>query len=101
MYFNICVAPFRRSTRSTGLYDVQCYYDRHSFIPDISVAPLQVHYYPTAIPIRAAVNTPKRYWQLRVKDLVKLPTWLLEWDSSLRPSGRTESTTDAPRPNYI
>src|SRR6218665_72723 len=32
---------------------------------------------------------PKRYRQLRVKDLPKVHTWrLLEWDSNLRPSGR-------------
>src|SRR6218665_1063702 len=30
----------------------------------------------------------KRYRQLRVKDLSKVPTWRLEWDSNLRPSGR-------------
>src|SRR6218665_1163992 len=30
----------------------------------------------------------KRYRQLRVKDLPKVPTWRLEWDSNLRPSGR-------------
>src|SRR6218665_2278183 len=30
------------------------------------------------------VNTPKRYRQLRVKDLPKVPTWRLKWDSNLR-----------------
>ena len=34
------------------------------------------------------VHTPKRYRQLWVKDLPKVPTWRLEWDSNLRPSGR-------------
>ena len=33
------------------------------------------------------VKTPKRCRQLRVKDLSKVPTWRLEWDSNLRPSG--------------
>jgi len=62
----------------------------HSFIPDISIAPLQVHYYSQALPTTSrycvGVNTPKRYRQLRVKDLPKVPTWWLEWDSNLRPS---------------
>ena len=31
---------------------------------------------------------PKRYRQLRVKDLPKVRTRRLEWDSNLRPSGR-------------
>ena len=30
----------------------------------------------------------KRYRQLRLKDLPKVPTWQLEWDLKLRPSGR-------------
>ena len=34
------------------------------------------------------VNTPKRYRQLWVKDLPKVPTWWLEWDSNLQHSGR-------------
>ena len=33
------------------------------------------------------VNTPKRYRQLWVKDLPKVSTCWLEWDSNLRPSG--------------
>jgi len=32
------------------------------------------------------VYTPKRYRQLQVKDLPKVPTWQLERDSNLRPS---------------
>ena len=32
--------------------------------------------------------TPKRHRQLRVKDLVKVPTWLLERDSNPRPFRR-------------
>ena len=34
------------------------------------------------------VNMPKCYRQLRVKDLTKVPRWWLEWDLSLRSSGR-------------
>src|SRR6218665_221999 len=37
------------------------------------------------------INTPKRYRQLRVRDLPKVPTWRLESDSNLRPSGRKAS----------
>ena len=33
------------------------------------------------------VNMLKHYRQLRVKDLLKVPTWWLEWDLNLRPSG--------------
>src|SRR6218665_1532461 len=34
------------------------------------------------------VNPPKHYVQLRVKDLPKVLTWRLKWDSNRRPSGR-------------
>ena len=51
--------------------------------------PLQVHYYSEAIPTTAlrvfvGVNTPKRYRQLQVKGLPKVPTWRLESDSNLK-----------------
>ena len=59
----------------------------HSFIPDISVAPLQVHYYSEAPRLLhrycVRVNTPKRYRQLSVKDLPKVPSWRLERCSNL------------------
>ena len=38
------------------------------------------------------VNTPKRYRQLRVKDLPKVPMWWLECDSNLWPSGHKHKT---------
>src|SRR6218665_1485389 len=38
------------------------------------------------------VYTPKRYRQLQVKDLPKVPTWRLDRDSNPRPSGRKAST---------
>ena len=54
----------------------------HSFIPDNSIASLQVqrrsrlpHWYCVG------VTTPKRYRQLWVKDLSKVPTRQLEWGS--------------------
>ena len=66
----------------------------HSFIPDISIVPLQVHYYSEVLPTTSLiaycvrVKTQKRYRQLQAKDLSKVPTWQLEWDSNLRPSRR-------------
>src|SRR6218665_791904 len=40
------------------------------------------------------------YMQLRVKDLSKIPTWRLKWDSNRRPSARkaTEPTTKPTTP---
>src|SRR6218665_1642585 len=49
----------------------------HSFIPDISIAPLQ---------ILCRSCMPKRHRHLRVKD--KVPTWQPERDSNPRPFGR-------------
>src|SRR6218665_3651025 len=62
----------------------------HSFIPDISIAPLQVHYYSEALLTIARILcfTLKRHRQLRGKDLPKVPTWRLERDSNPRPFGR-------------
>src|SRR6218665_1076600 len=37
---------------------------------------------------RVGVNTSKRYGQLRMKDLSKVVTWRIEWDSNLLPSRR-------------
>ena len=48
----------------------------NSFSPDISISPLQVHYY-------SEFNMSKRNRQL----WVKVHTRRLEWDSNLRPSG--------------
>jgi len=68
----------------------------------ISRAPLQVHYFSEALPTTARIlcwsYTPKRKRQLRVKDLLKVPTYQLEWDSNLRPSGRT---TEPPCPTIF
>ena len=55
----------------------------YSFIPDIYIVPLQVHYYSEALPIQHAYCvgvSPKRHRQL--KDLPKVPTWRLERDSN-------------------
>ena len=65
----------------------------HTFIPDISIALLQVHYYSEALPTTAlwycvGDNMLKRYRQLWVKDLPKVPAWRLERDSNLGPSRR-------------
>ena len=50
-------------------------------------APLQVHYYSRLQHwYCVGVNMLKRYRQLWVKDLPKVPTWWLEWDSNPQPS---------------
>ena len=63
-----------------------------SFILNISIAPLQVHYYSEALQLQhwycVGVNMPKRYMQLWVKDLPKVLKWQLERDLNLQPSGR-------------
>ena len=43
---------------------------------------------------------PKRYRQLRVKDLSKVLTWWLEWDSNMRLSG-WKAMTPPPRLDKI
>ena len=44
------------------------------------------------------VNPPKRYGQLRLKDLPEVLTWRLEWDSNMRPSGRkAQNLTTTPQ----
>src|SRR6218665_176103 len=52
-----------------------------------------------ALPTTVGVNTPKRYGQLRVKDLPKVITW----DSNQRPSRLKEPnpTTEPPRPTTL
>src|SRR6218665_3709160 len=68
-----------------------CCQKMHSFIPNISIAPFQFtitqglprlqHLYCVA------VNTLKRNRQLRAKDLPKVHTRRLEWESTLRGLG--------------
>src|SRR6218665_1267145 len=59
----------------------------HSLIPDISIAPQQVHYYSGALLTTALILYKSQHAEeQRVKDLSKVPTWRLEWDSNLRPS---------------
>jgi len=66
----------------------------HSFIPDIPIAPFLVNYYSDQRHswlqhwYCVGVNMPKHYWRLWVKDLPKVPTWRLEWDSNLQPTER-------------
>ena len=69
----------------------------HSFIPYIS---LQLLRGAPDYAIDTMSNTPKRYRQLRVKDLPKVPPWWLEWDSkpaTLLTHG-TEPTIEPSRP---
>ena len=58
-----------------------------SFIPDVSIASLQVHCYSEVLPC-STDTVPKNYRHLRVKDLPKVPTWQLGWVLNLQPSGR-------------
>jgi len=55
-----------------------------SFILDISIAPLQVHYTKRHSWLQhwycVGVNKLKHYRQPWLKDLPKVPTWRLEWD---------------------
>ena len=60
----------------------------HSFTPDISITPLQLQRPRLQQRYCVRVNTTKCFRQLWVKDLPKVPTWRLEWDSNLRPYGR-------------
>src|SRR6218665_685833 len=52
----------------------------HSFIPAISIAPLQVLYYYSTDNI--SEFHAEAYRQLQVKDLPKVPTWRLERESN-------------------
>src|SRR6218665_1443314 len=63
----------------------------HSFIPDISIATLQVYHYSEALPTTARILTVSEFHaeahrQLQVKDLPKVPTWRLDRESNPRPS---------------
>jgi len=64
----------------------------YSFIPAISIAPLQVLYYSEALPTDYSTDTVSEFHaeahrQLQVKDLPKVPTWRLERESNPQPSG--------------
>ena len=85
-----------------GRFPLDCSF--HSFIPDISIVPLQVYYYSEALLTTARILcqsfTPKRHRQLRMKDLPKVPMWRPEWYSkpmSLQTKGN-ESTNEPARP---
>src|SRR6218665_11536 len=59
-----------------------------------SSSPLPFKSAPETAQILCLSFTPKRHRQLRFKDLPKVPTWQLEWDSNPPPSGRKASTND-------
>ena len=58
-------------------------------LQDTSIATLQVHHYSETLPTTSFTLchsfTPKRFRQLRVKDLPKVPTWRQELNSNPRP----------------
>ena len=73
----------------------------HSFIPNISIAPLQAHCYSealqtTALNVYVGVNTPKSYRQLLTSEvyLPKVPVYVADRVG-------IEPTTEPPRPTYI
>ena len=69
----------------------------HSFNSySASSIPLLLRSAPKITLILCGNFTPKRHRQLRVKDLPKVPTWRLEWDSNPRPSGYGIDSTNAP-----
>ena len=49
----------RRKRRKKKIVECQC----HSFIPDISIAPLQVHYYSEMLPTTALILCQSQYAQ--------------------------------------
>src|SRR6218665_3693162 len=57
-----------------------------------SSSPLLLRSAPDTAQILCQSFTPKRYRQLRVEDLPKVPTWRLERDSNPRPTGQKAST---------
>ena len=65
-----------------------------------SSSPLLLSSAPDTARILCRSFTPKRHRQLRVKDLPKVPTWRLEWDSNLRLKV-IDSTNAPPRPTMI
>src|SRR6218665_2752568 len=82
--------------------DIACLFIR-SFVQTISIAPIQVHLYSEALPTQhgycVGVYTLKRYGQLQVKDLPKVPTWRLERESNPRPSDLKSSSQ--PRRHHV
>src|SRR6218665_377668 len=57
-----------------------------------SSSPLLLRSAPDTARILCQNFTPKHHRQLRVKDLLKAPTWRLERDSNPRPFGQKSST---------
>ena len=76
----------------------------HSFFPDISIAPLQVHYYSEVLPCRLQHGygfMPKPQRQLRVKDLPKVSTWRLEQIRTRDLRTKGDESTDEPPPRQM
>src|SRR6218665_1052296 len=73
----------------------------HSFIHSgyfcsASSSPLLLRGTPDTARILCRRFTPKRHRQLRVKNLLKVPTWWLVWDLNPQPSSRQVLTTNEP-----
>ena len=65
------------SVKSVPVFLIMMFFSRiHSFIPAISIAPLQVLYYSEALPTTARISEfhAEAHRQLQVKDLPKVTT---------------------------
>jgi len=64
---------------------------------NISIAHLPVHYYseplPTTALILSQISHVEALQATANEGFVKVPTWRLEWDSNLQPSGHKALTT--------
>jgi len=72
--------------------NVLCHKRQNSFIHSgyfYSASSSQLQLTPDySVDTVSELTSQKCYWQLRVKDLPKVPMWRLEWDSNQRPSRR-------------
>ena len=77
----------------------------HLFIPDISIAPLQVHYYSEALPTQhgycVGVSRRKRHRQLRMKDVCKDVAARAGFEPTTLRSTGIDSNNEPPRPNMV
>src|SRR6218665_75931 len=88
---------FLKSCISYTAYQEVCIHSGYIYI-----VLLQVHYYSEALLTQhgycVGVYTPKRHRQLRVKELPKVPTWLLEREPMAIRTKGDENTIEPPCP---
>src|SRR6218665_3836687 len=88
---------FHTAATSRLAYLRECFSYDNSFIHSgyfysASSSPLLLRSAPVKARMLCRSFMLKRHRQLRVKDLTKVPTWLLERDSNPRPSDQKAST---------